>query len=155
MKKLSAVLLAALMLIAFAGCGNDKTSENSTASAETDITKSETNSSKKFETLQDYFDDPVNTEGFEDIKNAMGNTVDAGVYVEGNTIVYDYRFLTDIDSSKLGSAKETLDTTLDAYESTYKNTVSEIQNTVDEDITLRVVYRNADKTVITERTYKP
>lgn len=155
MKKLLAVLLAALMLTAFAGCGDDKTSEKSTASAKADTKKSDTDSSKKYATLKSFLDDPVNTEGADEAKKVLGDSAEYKVYADGNTVVYDFRLLTAMDSSMLDSVKASLETSLDTNEEIYKTTVSTIQDSVDEDIALRIVYHAVDGTVITERTYKP
>lgn len=188
MKKLLAILLAALFVMTFAACGDNedaKTRDDAAATEkatekveatvaqvdepttsvelteaptepkEEETEKPQTGSSKKYATLQEYYDDPVNTKGIDEIKKSNEGVMKIDVRVEGSVLVYDFTYLTTIDSSALPSVKQTMDQALDSTASTFESLAQIMQNDIDESVSLLVIYRNGDGAVITERTFYP
>lgn len=157
MKRLFAIILAVMMIVSLAACGekSETSTDSSTTSSSSSSSSSNIASSKKYATLQDYMDDPVNLNGVDAIKEAGAGTLDIDVRAEGNVLVYDYTYLTTIDASVLPSVKTTLEQTLDTSESTFVTLADTMQNSIDERIQIKVIYRNGDKEIITERTFDP
>lgn len=176
MKKLFAILLAVMMIASLAACSpkeEDKADQSTTASetaqdttkaadeAESDDkeattssntdTDSGTASAKHYDSLQDYYDDPVNVKGFDDLKKSGEGVMNIEAYVEDSTLVYDYTYIESIDESKLPSVKETLDKAIEASVGTFTDLKKQMQEQIDEEIGIKIIYRNADESIITEK----
>lgn len=185
MKRILLILLAALMMISLVACGEKKDDSSKTASSEVtdakdadeseneDASKDEKDtkdsdgakdakdskdsdaSSKKYPTLKKYLEDPANIKGIDAVKESSSGTMDIDVKADGNTMVYDYTYRTKIEDSDLPGVKQTIDSSLDSTESTFVGLADTLQNQIEEDIKVKIVYRNADGEVITERTFEP
>lgn len=112
-------------------------------------------SSKKYATLKECLDDPNSLTGIDEVKKASSDVLDIDVKADGNVLVYDYTYRTQVDESMLPSVKATLDKSLEATESTFVTLADTLQSQIEEDIEIKVVYRNADSEIITEKTFEP
>ncbi len=112
-------------------------------------------SSKQYATLKECLDDPNSLTGIEEVKKASSDVLDIDVKADGNVLVYDYTYRTQVDESLLPSVKSTLDKSLEATESTFVTLADTLQSQIEEDIEIKVVYRNADSEIITEKTFEP
>lgn len=180
MKRLFAILIAVLMLLSLAACGEesdksekatDSTSavsedssnsdedssaiDDATEAQEATTAKAAVNSSKHYDTLEQYLDDPVNSKGLDAIKKSSEGVMDIEVSAEDGILVYDYTYTAAIDASTLPNVKATLENVLETSKDSFTELASMMQSQVDEPIALKVVYRNADGEVITERTFEP
>lgn len=209
MKRILAVILAAMLMFTFAACReikgdsgaasavdskssteatssalNDTLTKDDTSSDSNDVSENDTdltddksaddtasfidddpsqkdssssgsNSSKKYATMQAYIDDPVNSKGLDEIKKAGEGVMDIDIKADGSTLVYDYAYKTTMPESTLSDVKTSLDSIIDASESTFVRLAQQMQAEIAEDIQIRVIYRNSDGTIITERTFEP
>ena len=112
-------------------------------------------SSKQYATLKECLDDPNSLTGIDEVKKASSDVLDIDVKADGNVLVYDYTYRTQVDESLLPSVKATLDKSLEATESTFVTLADTLQSQIEEDIKIKVVYRNADSEIITEKTFEP
>ncbi len=112
-------------------------------------------SSKQYATLKECLDDPNSLTGIDEVKKASSDVLDIDVKADGNVLVYDYTYRTQVDESLLPSVKSTLDKSLEATESTFVTLADTLQSQIEEDIEIKVVYRNADGEIITEKTFEP
>lgn len=112
-------------------------------------------SSKQYATLKECLDDPNSLTGIDEVKKASSDVLDIDVKADGNVLVYDYTYRTQVDESLLPSVKATLDKSLEATESTFVTLADTLQSQIEEDIEIKVVYRNADSEIITEKTFEP
>lgn len=112
-------------------------------------------SSKQYATLKECLDDPNSLTGIDEVKKASSDVLDIDVKADGNVLVYDYTYRTQVDESLLPSVKSTLDKSLEATESTFVTLADTLQSQIEEDIKIKVVYRNADSEIITEKTFEP
>lgn len=112
-------------------------------------------SSKQYATLKECLDDPNSLTGIDEVKKASSDVLDIDVKADGNVLVYDYTYRTQVDESLLPSVKSTLDKSLEATESTFVTLADTLQSQIEEDIEIKVVYRNADSEIITEKTFEP
>lgn len=170
MKRIICVLLIALLCAGLAACGskqNNQTASSgaqSTVESKADATESAASSaassassaaSAKLASVQEYLDTPeVQAEINDTIKEA-GDTIKIKVYAEGDTLVYDYQFTDHFDDSSLASVKESLDNSLEEKKESFIKVVTTLKTNVDvANPKVKVIYRNDDGNVITERTYE-
>ena len=180
MKKLFAILLAVMMILSLAACSpkeNEKADKSTTAATETAQDETEaaedtddaaeeeaktaeksdeqknTSAAKQYDTLKDYYNDPENIKGLDELKKSGEGVMEIDAYVEDGTLVYDYTYIDQIDESKLASVKETLDQAIEASADTFTNLKKQMQDQVKEEIGIKIIYRNADDSVITEKEF--
>lgn len=116
---------------------DDNDSKVTTSSGKTAI-------NKYLNSIKSQLDDLV------DNYESMGILID--VYAEGNdTLVYEYTYKNQIDAK---AAKESLESTLDSTDDTFKENVKQINKECSAVKKIKVVYVNADGKTITSRTYK-
>ena len=95
-------------------------------------------SSKQYATLKECLDDPNSLTGIEEVKKASSDVLDIDVKADGNVLVYDYTYRTQVDESLLPSVKSTLDKSLEATESTFVTLADTLQSQIEEDIEIKV-----------------
>ena len=168
MKKLFALLLAVMMVLSLAACGKDSdksgatadsSSKSDTASSEADDGDSaesetiDTSNLKHYATLQQYLDDPDNSEGLEKLKKQSGEAIDLDIEIEDDTLVYDYTYTTAIEESNIANVSDILNQMLESSKDNFQKLAGVMQSQIDEDIKIKVVYRNTDGEVIAEKTF--
>lgn len=129
--------------------------DDSKDTKDADDSDSSKTSSKQYATLKECLDDPNSLTGIDEVKKASSDVLDIDVKADGNVLVYDYTYRTQVDESLLPSVKATLDKSLEATESTFVTLADTLQSQIEEDIEIKVVYRNADSEIITEKTFEP
>ena len=112
-------------------------------------------------TLEKYFAE--HPEDLQDIKDGVTEDedmqeslqyIDFDVYAKGNTMYYDYQFKETLDEDKAAELGESLKTTLDDMEESMVSKIDPIESGFGvEDITIHMMYRNGDGTVLAERDY--
>ncbi len=132
-----------------------KDTDDSKDTNDADDSDSSKTSSKQYATLKECLDDPNSLTGIDEVKKASSDVLDIDVKADGNVLVYDYTYRTQVDESLLPSVKSTLDKSLEATESTFVTLADTLQSQIEEDIEIKVVYRNADSEIITEKTFEP
>ena len=106
-----------------------------------------------YETVEDYLNSPTGTKEFDAIKEQFEGTLDVDAYAVNNDMYYDYKYLTQYDDSSIETIKKSLDESLETNASVFDGVVDTMELLVTGEVTLTVIYRNADGTVITERSY--
>ncbi len=147
------------------GSSTADTDDSSTADTNTDssATKEETTQSltssasgtKVFSSIQDLF----SNEDFQKALNSQPHETDDltyKIYLDGNTIVYEYTYKEQIDNSTVSIVKQTLENTFNQeyIKSMCSQFIQIVGNNVDTDsLTFRFIFNNADGTKITEVEY--
>ncbi len=113
------------------------------------------NGDKKYATVEEYIASDEMKENIASIESAGGDTMTIKVYAEGSSMVYDYMFTETYDAATVAVMKTSLDTSLDTGAETYETTASVIQEQVEEeDVSVTIIYRNGDGSVITQKTFE-
>lgn len=128
--------------------------EDETEEVEEDEEDSAESSYTLFTTVEEYFESEIGKKEIDATKESFDGVLDIEVYAEGNDMYYDYSYLTQYDDSALETLKKSLESGLESQASTFESVVTTMEAAVDGEVTLTVIYRNADKTVITERSYE-
>lgn len=114
-------------------------------------------SGKQFSTIDDYAKSESVQSQIESIKDSFSDTLNVNVYGEGNTLVYEYKYINQIDDSVLSATKSALDKAIESQKSTFVDVAKVIPTLVDvseNDVEVAVRYINADGTLITESVFK-
>ena len=165
MKRIICVLLIALLCVGLAACSkkqqNDTETTSDTASSvasQSDATQAAGSSSRKaYATVKEYLDTPeVQSQINSTIESNKTDDMEMSVYAEGdNTLVYDYTFTKTYDENDVAELKSGLDKALEEKGSTFTSVAGTLKTYVAvENPKVKVIYRNGDNTVITERTFE-
>lgn len=128
-KALSLILVIAMITVFAASCGTPKTVET-------------------------YLQSEEGKESIESVKESFEDTYDIEIYAKGNDMYYDYTYLTQFDDDTVEILKDTLVSGLEAQASTFETVIETMEEEVEGEVTLTVIYRNADDTVLAEKTFK-
>lgn len=139
MKKVIRLVAVSMVLIlaaiGFAGCGSSQTAS----------------SSKMFSDLQGYLEYPNTQKALENAKSSLPSTLDIDCYVEGDTLVYEYKYTELIPESALEVTKKTIEDSASTLESAQKLIFTEILEYVDvENPIVCYRYLNSDGALIAE-----
>lgn len=170
--KVLAVILALAMMTVFAtSCGSNKKDKDTSSKfsfdkfdeddvdfdEDYDLEDEDDDSSvltdSSYETVEDYLNSPTGTKEIDAIKEQFEGTLDVDAYAVNNDMYYDYKYLTQYDDSSIETIKKSLDESLETNASVFEGVVDTMELLVTGEVTLTVIYRNADGTVITERSY--
>lgn len=151
-KTLLALLLAIMMLLSLAACGekapsstessnvsDNTTSESKTTTTQEAATTTKPAGSKQFATIEEYVNSPVVQKSFEALKESF-SSMPMTMTMEGkdNKLVYTYTYKQDIDKA---AAKPALEKALEQQAATFENVVKQLRLLVDEENpVVRVVY---------------
>lgn len=105
-------------------------------------------------TVETYLESEEGKAEIEKVQEMFEGTLDVKVYAEGNEMYYDYAYTTEYDEATAEVLKETLAESLDTQASTFESVVDSMEEIVDGEVTLTVIYRNGDQTVLAEKTYE-
>lgn len=111
----------------------------------------------KFSTVDAYAKSEAVQSEIESVKESFADTFEVNVYGEGNTLVYEYKYVTQIDDSVLESVKTALENATEGEKDTFVDAANSITEFVDiskEDVAVAVRYLNADGTLIAESVFK-
>lgn len=89
----------------------------------------------------------------EKVQDTFKNTLDVKVYAEDNDLFYDYKYLTQYEGATVDTLKESLTKSFDTQASTFESVITQMEEVVDGEVTLTVIYRNADDSVLAEKTF--
>lgn len=170
--KVLAVILALAMMTVFAtSCGSNKKDKDTSSKfsfdkfdeddvdfdEDYDLEDEDDDSSvltdSSYETVEDYLNSPTGTKEMDAVKEQFEGTLDVDAYAVNNDMYYDYKYLTQYDDSSIETIKKSLDESLETNASVFEGVVDTMELLVTGEVTLTVIYRNADGTVITERSY--
>ena len=156
MKKITLIRLAlvmALMLSVSAfmcSCGGGSESESADEPEGSGELTLEEYFEENPQDLQDIIDGAKNDEDMQEALEYM----DFDVYAEGNTLYYDYQFKETFDEDKAAQAAEALADSMDENEAIMVSKIDPIETGFGvKDITVHMIYRNGDGTVLAERDY--
>lgn len=154
MKRIICILGIILLCIGFSACSDDANGEPSSDVATPDQQETEA-PAKPYASLEEYLEAPEVQAEINDAIDSSGDSMTMAVYVDGDTLVYEYTFTQTYDEEQTETLKSKLDAGLEENASTYEEYVSLLKADVDvENPKIKVVYRNGDGTVITERIYE-
>ncbi len=88
------------------------------------------------------------------VKEMFEGTLEVDVYANGNEMVYDYKYVTTYDDATAEILKESLTDSLDTQASTFESVVTTMEEVVDGEVTLKVIYRNGNDNVLAEKTFE-
>lgn len=128
--------------------GEDSKTESSESGEDSKAESSASSKSKKNKhTLEDYVEQ-VKKGGLSE-----NDTMDIDVYAENDTFVYSFKYKTQIEEDKLSGVQESLLESLESSADTYTGVIDEISDYTGLNAKVRVIYKNADDTIIAEKTY--
>ena len=113
----------------------------------------------KYDDITDYLADPrVQSENEAQLAELEDSGISGKIYAENNILVYDYTFEVQLEISE-ETQKEALIAELDAGLNTLTDSfnalTAELRKVIDiDDITVRVIYRNADGTELYSREFQ-
>lgn len=165
MKKIICLLLVALLCVGLAACSSKPNNENPASNAVASSSQSDDateapavssqSSGKPYASVEDYLNTPEVQSEVNSAIEANDSGLNLEVYADGDTLVYDYTFTETFDDDTLDVVKDSLDTALEEKASSFESVVTVLKSNVDvENPKVKVVYRNSDGTVITEKTYE-
>lgn len=180
MKRFICVLLIALLCVGFAACSKKPSNTEPASGATSDSVSSadpqaeatqgsDASSSavssaagsnaaaKQYKTVKEYLETPqVKSEVDASVEKNTNDTMSMSVYAEGDdTLVYDYAFKQTYGESEVPALKASLDDSLEKNASTFQDVVTSLGSYISvESPKVKVIYRNGDESVITERTYE-
>ena len=167
MKRIICVMLIALVCIGLVACSSksknpDPASDTaSSAASKSEATQASAASSKSsdkaFATVKEYLDTPeVQSQINSTIEENKTDDLEMSVYAEGDdTLVYDYTYTKTYDENGVAELKSGLDTALEEKSSTFTSIAGTLKTYVDvENPKVKVIYRNGDHTIITEKTFE-
>ncbi|MCH5301181.1 MAG: DUF4854 domain-containing protein [Ruminococcus sp.] len=167
-KKVISIAVLSLVVIGAASCGGnanttepaaeETTTEATTADAaqDDDSDSSAALGLTKFKTVDEYAKSDILKEQMESIKDSFAGTFEFDIYGEGNTFVYEYKYVDQIADSLVETTKETLDSSLESQKSVFVNIANTLPTVVEmdkADAKVAVRYLNADGTLITEAEF--
>lgn len=161
------IIICALCLFFLTGCTGTEnsaykknTSDSLSASTGTEsLTYNEATNGyderplKKYATLNDYLNDPENSQNFVEIKESGGDVLEINVYANGNSLVYNYTYISAIAPDDLPIIKSKLEALLDENEDLFYNLKGTVQSQIDEELIIEVIYHNQDGTIIIDRSF--
>ncbi len=173
MKKLIAIAMLSVFCLSFAGCGSsDSSSEAESSKTEGGSTESSKVESSKVESGKDessLVESSANdsnsgaTLTMDQIVELMkGSAKQAGtddmnvnVYAEGDTLVYEYIYKNEIPSEQISLYKTALASQLEnkSIAKTMADSKEKIAKASGRDVSIRLVYKTNDGTVLGEKTY--
>ena len=180
MKRVICAMLIALVCVGFAACSskpnntnptisvpssvvslNESSSQSSSSQSSSSRSSSSRSSSssrqKPYATVKEYLDTPkVQSQINSTIESNETDDMQISAYAEGDdTLVYDYTFTKTYDENDVAKLKSGLDKALEEKASDFTSVVTTLKTYVDvENPKVKVVYRNGDNAVITERTFE-
>lgn len=134
----------------------DKNDDKSSEKDEEDEDEEEDDSSTStglFSSVEDYLKSDIGKKEIDSVIEAYEDSFDIEIYAEDNDMFYDYTYITQYDESTAEILKDTLEEGLESQASTFESVVEMMEDCVIGDVTLTVIYRNADGTLLTERTF--
>ena len=165
MKRIICVLLIMLLCVGLAACSPKQNPTEaasdpaSSAASQSDATQSANASSsgKQYATVKEYLDRPdVQSQINSTIESNKSDEMSMSIYAEGDdTLVYDYLFTQTYDENGVAELKSGLDKALEEKSSTFTSVADTLKTYVEaENPKVKVVYRNGDNTVITEKIFE-
>ncbi len=176
MKRIICVLLIALLCVGFAACSKKQSNTDSASGATADSVSSaeapaeatqasdasssaagSNASAKYYKTVKEYLETPqVKAEIDASVERNTTDNMTMSVYAEGDdTLVYDYSFRQTYGENEVPTLKASLDDSLEENASTFREVVTTLNGYISvENPKVKVIYRNGDASVITERTYE-
>ena len=165
MKRIICVLLIMLLCVGLAACSPKQNPTEaasdpaSSAASQSDSTQSASASSsgKQYATVKEYLDRPdVQSQINSTIESNKSDEMSMSIYAEGDdTLVYDYLFTQTYDENGVAELKSGLDKALEEKSSTFTSVADTLKTYVEaENPKVKVVYRNGDNTVITEKIFE-
>lgn len=166
MKRIVCILLAVLFCLSFAACGksNDTATKdsatNDSATIEGTVSvlpePSESGESvKKFESVEDYLNDPQVKANIDAQTEQESDVVKLNVFAQGDSLVYEYTYLTHIEGEKLDAAKKAIEDSFEDSSAVFDQAVEELKKYVAmENPKVKMIYRNDDESVIFEKVFE-
>ena len=174
MKRIVCLLLIALLCVGLAACSKKQSgSEPATDAADSAYVGSQLeatqaadassspasslSSDKQYKTVKEYLETPqVKTEVDASVEKNSNDTMSMSIYAEGDdTLIYDYSFKQTYGENEIPALKASLDDSLEKNTSTFQEVVTTLQQYISvANPKVKVIYRNGDASVITERTYE-
>lgn len=171
-KKVIGIIAAVALILALIGNisekhlqNKDKEAQKSSSSVSSSSSKSSSSSSKSssssskssskssdYISLDEYVravKKQVNENGGLDDEYTLGN-----IYTESQGMVYDYTLKKQNAGLSYVEAKQTVRDLMDENDNRFQSTANEVHTKTGQNYRLRVVYHNADGSVIEERTYQ-
>ena len=106
-------------------------------------------------TLEDYLNESSNTAQLQEIANQQStDEIQVSFHADGNKLVFEGRFKIAVDDSIKSALEEVLDG--DDVKQTYESIAKEFRDELHiNDITVGVVYKDINGTVLAQREYNP
>jgi len=173
LKKLIAIAMLSVFCLSFAGCGSsDSSSEAESSKTEGGSTESSKVESSKVESGKDessLVESSANdsnsgaTLTMDQIVELMKSSAEqagtddmnVNVYAEGDTLVYEYIYKNEIPSEQISLYKTALASQLEnkSIAKTMADSKEKIAKASGRDVSIRLVYKTNDGTVLGEKTY--
>ena len=177
---LYALVLALTAVVLLAGCSNaadapatttaaetttttaaettTTTAAETTAADEEETTAAPIGSVGSFSSVEEYLNNPSVKAAMDALTDSMK---DQGIVMEitgdGNTMVYAYTYQEQMDLSNAtvkDSVKTALDAAMESQKDTFETSLSQIRAAINPDVSIKIIYYNADGTEIASYDFK-
>lgn len=176
--RMGAILAALVLTAGLAACGGESTSsqapvssaqssEAASEAASSEAASSEAASSEAeesseaqagtgtFATVADYLADPAMKQQLDALAEALeGSGMTMTIEAEGNALVYDYTFSTEMDDATREAAAAALEDSLAQQADTFSSIAATLQQAVETDgVSVIVRYRDSNGDLLTEQSF--
>lgn len=176
--RMGAILAALVLMAGLAACGGESTSsqapvssaqssEAASEAASSEAASSEAASSEAeesseaqagtgmFATVADYLADPAMKQQLDALAEALeGSGMTMTIEAEGNALVYDYTFSTEMDDATREAAAAALEDSLAQQADTFSSIAATLQQAVETDgVSVIVRYRDSNGDLLTEQSF--
>ena len=167
--RMGAILAALVLTAGLAACGGESTSSQapvssaqSSEAASSEAASSEAEESSEaqagtgtFATVADYLADPAMKQQLDALAEALeGSGMTMTIEAEGNALVYDYTFSTEMDDATREAAAAALEDSLAQQADTFSSIAATLQQAVETDgVSVIVRYRDSNGDLLTEQSF--
>lgn len=161
MKRIICALLITLLCFGSAACSSGSESETeasgNTATADTsapteaEAPGSDTGSSEKqYAGIEEYLQAE-----YVPATESEDSPITVDIYAEDDTLVYDYTYRQTYSEDQVETIKTNLDAQFEQNSAAYESIAADLETKINVDNPkVKLIYRNGDNTVITERTFE-
>lgn len=161
LRALITICLVTVLVFSMCSCGGKKNSGGAEKAGAKTETETETDARDADVTLEGYF--TAHPEELDDIREgvsedeSMQNTLkilDFDVYAKDNTLYYEYQFKDTYSASDVETMKSKMPATFDGMKKDMKRRIRIVEAAYGIDgVTIHIIYKNGDGSVIGEREY--
>lgn len=147
MKKLKVILTMFSLLVFISGCQSNNTNTNNESNKSNDIVN--TNTTNESDKLNDFVNSIRN-----DVQKLSNDTISADIVLRDNSLVYVYKYTNTYPEESLDIMKASFEKSLDSYNSTYTNLLTQLKQIDKNAKSVILEYYNGDGTLIYSKEFE-